>query len=396
MIKDLFVTAFIADIHFGSSDPERLYNELRANFLNILKGKRIDLVVIGGDTFHNVISMNTITSRYILLFMEKLIKLCKKYRIPHIRIIQGTMSHDNNQLNVFKMYENDPDIDFKIILTLTEELLPEGIKVLYVPEEYLLLSDQKEYYSKYLLNKKYYDMIFGHGTFSESRFTIKKQESEIDMSSAPVFDSKYFVTACNGPIYFGHIHKKMTIREHIYYPGSFSRFCHGEENKKGWYLSIYNTSTSKYVHEFVVNDLAPRYVTKQITLNEFDDIYEEVLTKQSIQTYDFIRLKIMIDNETEDVIMKKATIKELSNPIKNLKIEFISKEDKKKELEEKIITDAYESGYTENYTSFNGLMQYLYGETKELKHEEKIQKFISKKYSKNVPIEIIKDVLDLL
>lgn len=396
MIKDLFVTAFLADIHFGSSNPESLYNELKDNFLRILKGKRIDLVVIGGDTFHSIISMNTVTSRYVLLFMEKLIKLCKKEKIPHIRIIQGTMSHDNNQLNVFKMYENDKDIDFKTVLNLSEEIFPEGFKVLYVPEEYMLASKQKDYYGKYLTKRKYYDMIFGHGSFSECKFTSKHQESEIDMSSAPVFDSKYFVTASRGPIYFGHIHKKLTIRDHIYYPGSFSRFCHGEEDDKGWYLSVYNMNTSKYVHEFIVNDLAPIYKTEEIQLDEFEYIYEEVLTKPTVQLYDFIRLKIHVEEETDEIILKKASIKELCNNIKNLKIDFVTEADKIREMQDQLITGAYESGYNEHYTSFNGLMQYLYGETKELKHEEKIQKFISKKYSKDVPIEVIKDVLELV
>ena len=395
MIKDLFVTAFIADIHFGSSNSERLYNELKTNFLSKLKNKRIDMVVLGGDTFHTVISMNTITSRYVLLFVEKLIKLCKKENIRHIRIVQGTMSHDNNQLSVFKMYENDPEIDFKIVLTLSEEELPEGLKILYVPEEYTTISKQKEYYDKYLTRKKYYDIIFGHGAFRESKFTVRNQESELDMSSAPVFDSKYFVSACRGPIYFGHIHKKLTIRDHIHYPGSFSRFCHGEEDDKGWYLSVYNKKSSKYVHEFIVNDLAPVYVTKLIPLTEFDEFYELILSKPNIQTYDYIRVRILIDKDDEDVTLKKASIKELTDNMKNTKIEFIYEQDQVKDIEERIITEAYESGYTENYTSFEALSKYLYGESKELKHEEKIQKFISKKYAKTIPIEIIKDVLDL-
>ena len=104
----------------------------------------------------------------------------------------------------------------------------------------------------------------------------------------------------------------------------------------------------------------------------------------------------MIEKDDEEIYLKKASIKELCSGIKNVKIEFIDKNDKDKELEEKIITEAYESGYTENYTSFETLMEYLYGESKELKHEEKIQKFISKKYAKNVPIDVIKDVLELI
>lgn len=398
MIGSLFVTAFIADIHFGVKDSERLYNELTTNFLNVLKNKRIDLVVIGGDTFHNVVSMNTVTSRYVLLFMKKLIRICKKNDIKYIRVIQGTMSHDNNQLNVFKMYENDPELDFKLVMTLTEEtFLQEKMKVLYVPEEYLLSSKHEEYYGNYLYKRKYYDMIFGHGMFNEAMY-IPKQESEIDMSSAPIFDSKVFISACNGPIYFGHIHRRMTIRDHIHYPGSFSRFSHNEEADKGWYLNVYDTETSKYIHEFIINDLAPKYITKEIQMDEFDDFYNNVLKKPVTWKFDYLKMRILIPKKKDkEFVTKQTIIRDLCSDYKNIKVEFMTEKDKYNSVKYNIMKQAKENGYMEGgYTTFEGLMEYLYGDTKECSHEEKIQKFIKKKYKKNVPIDVIKDVLNLL
>jgi DNA repair exonuclease SbcCD nuclease subunit len=138
MIGDeLFVTAFIADIHFGSMKSDNLYQQLQERFMKVISKNKIDLIVFGGDMFHSIITMNYSTSQYVLLFMERVLDICVKNKIKHVRIIQGTMSHDNNQLNNFHIYENRTDVDFRIIRTLSEEELPEGIKILYVPEEYM-------------------------------------------------------------------------------------------------------------------------------------------------------------------------------------------------------------------------------------------------------------------
>ena len=156
MIKNkLFVTAFIADIHFGAMKADDLYAQLKTYFLDQLKKYPIDLVVFGRDTFHNVITMNYSTSHIVLMFMENVIEICKECGIPHIRMIQGTVSHDNNQLHNFHIYEGRDDIDFKIIMNVIDEEFPEGIKVLYIPEEYM--KNPEVYYEDYFDNhKKYY------------------------------------------------------------------------------------------------------------------------------------------------------------------------------------------------------------------------------------------------
>jgi DNA repair exonuclease SbcCD nuclease subunit len=378
--KELFVTAFIADIHFGSMKSDELYSQLQSRFIKILNKNRIDMVVFGGDMFHSIISLNYSTSQYVLLFMERVLDLCAKNGIKYVRIIQGTMSHDNNQLNNFRIYENRTDVNFKIFKTIGEEELPEGLKILYVPEEYM--SDPEQYYAPYLTKQKYYDFIFGHGMFKEVSFTAKNQESEVTMSKAPIFDSKIFLNACKGPIYFGHIHIRTSIKKHIHYPGSFSRFKFGEEDDKGWYLSVYNVISHRYKHQFIVNSRAEKYNTITCILGA--DITPESLVHEitnMMNKAEHVKLKMVIRDDTDCSYL----IAYLNNMYQNnpcVKLEIKNEFEFKQEL------------FMDN--AVNKIMdKYEFLKDSSFTHEEKIQKFIKIKRGKDVPIEVINDILNL-
>lgn len=377
--NELFVTAFIADIHFGSQKSSSLFSQLQKRFLKVIDDKKIDLIVLGGDLFHNIITMNYSTSKYVLLFIERLIELCIKNNIPHIRIIQGTMSHDNNQLKNFHIYENRADIDFKIIYNLSDEILPEGIKILYVPEEYMINPD--EYYSPYLSKEKYYDFIFGHGMFKEVAFIAKNQKSEVTMSKAPVFDSKIFINACKGPIYFGHIHIRTDIKKYIFYPGSFSRFRFGEEDDKGWYLNIYDKITHKFAHEFIINDLAPKYTTATVTLDnkiKAEDLSNVINTL--LVSNDNVRLKLIIKDNTDSSYII-SYLNELYKNNARVKIDIKNEFEFKQEV---LMSKAVEK--------ISNKYNFIFDEG--ISHEEKIQRFIKEKHGKEVPLDVIKDVLN--
>ena len=381
--SDIFSVAFIADIHFGSLSSEELYNELKKNFLDKICNKKIDMVVFGGDLFHSIITMNYSTSHYVLLFMKEVLEVCKANNIKYIRLIQGTMSHDNNQLNNFAIYENRTDIDFKIFRTVGTEELAEGIKILYVPEEYMSIPE--EYYSEYLdeTKGKQYDFIFGHGMFRDVAFIAKKQESEVTMSKAPIFDSKVFESVCKGPIYFGHIHIKTNVRHNIFYPGSFSRFKHGEEADKGWYLCIYNKDTSDYKHEFIVNDMAKTYVTILVNLTDKSEAIDIInIVKMGLKQNDYIKLKIVINENVDSSYILARVNEEFSNN-KRVKLDVKNNFEFKQEIEEdKLVQKIYDK------------YNFLFNEG--LSHEDKIQKFIKVKKDKVVPIDIIKKMLKII
>ena len=367
-LNKLFKVVFISDIHFGAIKPESLYYQLKQYFLKVLKNVKVDMVVIGGDLFHNIISMNYSTSYTILLFMQKLVNICIENKVKYIRVIQGTLSHDNNQLHNFHIYEDLTEIDFKIVLNVQEEILKEKISILYLPEEYI--KDSKEYYNNYFKIPKKYDFIFGHGLIDEVAYYAEKQESEITLAKAPVFKAKELINACRGPIFFGHIHKNIIIRKHIYYSGSFTRWKHGEEEDKGFYICIYNRKSTKYINKFLTNDLAPIY--KKIVI----DIYENTdVNKIDIGNIEADYIKLVLNNYTNS----SYAIDYITNLFKkknNVKIEI-------KNLKElKLISKKIEE---------DDLYDFVFD--KSLTRNEIIQKFIKLKYNKDISLEDIKEEL---
>ena len=157
----ILTAAVISDIHFGAIKPNTLYNELKTQFLDFIKERYIDMIVICGDFYNSIISLNSQTAITSFDFINELIAICENNGIKYVRIIEGTLSHDNYQILNFRMHEANTKVDFKVITTVCSEVIENQISILYIPEEYM--TDIYEYYKKYLVkDKKYYDLIFGH------------------------------------------------------------------------------------------------------------------------------------------------------------------------------------------------------------------------------------------
>ncbi|HAG04748.1 MAG TPA: hypothetical protein DCG28_04830, partial [Lachnospiraceae bacterium] len=267
-------------------------NETFINYINKLK--KIDFIIIAGDYFDHKLYLNDKSSEIALLFMDKLIDIIKKHNCP-LRIIYGTEAHEVNQYNMFKLYEDDINLNFKIIKTVTKEELLPNLKVLYVPEEYTL--DKNEYYKDYFNDK--YNYVFGHGTIQElvgfnTKNIVKKEKLR---KKVPIFTSTELENICDGQVYFGHYHINTNIKNKIFYVGSYSRWRFGEEEPKGFYHITYDSSKNKYNQVFIENQLAKTYITYTFgydskVINSENDIIEE-LTKldklNEFKKYDYIR-----------------------------------------------------------------------------------------------------------
>lgn len=377
MIRDIFVVAAISDIHFGATKAEVLYEELKESFLNFIKNKKIDMIVICGDYYNSIVNLNTKTSHLSLLFMKELVAICKENGIKYIRIIQGTLSHDNNQLKNFIVFERDKDIDFKVILTVREEYLEEGLNILYVPEEYI--TNPIEYYKEYFSKIKFYDFVFGHGMFKETSFTTNDGESSI--SRAPIFDSSIFENICKGPVVFGHIHVRTNLRKQIHYTGSFSRWVYGEEEPKGFLVFLYDTRDSFTNYGFVKNKLAKKYDTIEVVHIPEDIPIKSFIKHLNSFKRDNLRIKLIINNHMNtDEAMNLSILREYYSNKTGFKLEIINNAfiEKEKETEEKVN---------------KVLSEYDFVFDKKLPIEDKIKLFINKRYSKEISIEKIKDIL---
>ena len=381
MKQNLFNVAVIADIHFGAIRPDQLYTELKESFLDFIKDKYLDMIVIAGDFFNSIISLNSQSALKAFKFMRELVEICEKNEIKYVRIIEGTLSHDNLQILNFQNYESNKKVDFKVMTTVREESLSNGLNILYLPEEYM--EDPISYYKDYICKpSKYYDFIFGHGMFKETSFV--KDDSESMISKAPIWDSKFLSSICRGPIFFGHIHTSQIIRKHIYYTGSFSRWVYGQEEDKGFYIFTYHMETGKYLTEFIVNKLARKFDTTKVFLEKAleTQTVDELIKRLKLFKVDNLRIQVLVEALQKDYSLPISIMKEYFTGKPGYKFELIDLREKAQhqQMEEKInkLSSDYEFLFDDN-----------------LPVQTKIHKFIKRKYEKDVSEEKIMNLLNI-
>ena len=338
-MKDFKVIATIADIHIGNkaiSWKEYKY-QIKNGIINKLERMAfLDGIVICGDTLHYQISLNSEYANVFQWFASKIVKIAKK-KGAFVRFIKGTRSHDLDQLETIRQYENDFDVDFKIYNEFGYETI-DGENYAFIPEEYISVPI-KDYY-KELFNKpdRYFDMIFGHGTIEQTQFV--EQNSENIDNKAPVFKLKDLYRVCRGPIIFGHIHTPMTFNNKFYYVGSALRTCHGEEEDKGWNVVTYIKDAGVYRVDKIVNEytfifkelrIENRFIEKS-DVNDIIKYVEDFIEKHHV---DKLSLKInCIDKE--DTTVKIELLKKYFAKNKNITSSFKVMSQKAYEKEENI------------------------------------------------------------
>ena len=237
---DTFVEAHIADIHFGCIDPKTEYDILNEQFLNKLEEMNVlDIVSINGDLFDHKFMANSDAVIYSIYFVQRLIEICRIKNATLI-LINGTESHDSNQLKLFIPYMNDTTVDVRVV-THIQFVYVKGKKILCIPEEY---GKGDDYYNEYLINNGGYDACYMHGTFKGS--IPMKNERNLSGNREPVFDILDF-GFCKGPIISGHVHVANTYENDFYYCGSPIRYSFGEEKEKGFIILIHNIKTRQYL-----------------------------------------------------------------------------------------------------------------------------------------------------
>lgn len=384
MSKKSYVGVVLADIHAGAFKADDLMYELDECVIKYLKSLKIlDFVVIAGDLFDNKLSLNSEHTRYLFVFLKKLIDICIKHNAK-LRIVKGTEFHDNKQLDVLKFLANS-NCDIKIIETVSDEKLFDDLNVLYIPEEYV--ADKDDYYRDYLNDSDRYDMIFAHGLVNEVAFVAKMQESEVTMARAPIFKSEELLDVCKGPIFFGHIHKSQCIKNRIFYVGSFSRWIFGEEEPKGFFTVAYSPDTTNYDVEFIENKHAKRFDTMIIDYNssfyrddEKQQIDYVVNLVNNINT-DKLRIIFNIPEDYPNPVLLTNLINDIFTKHNNIKtvINNNGKEKlKKRELEEKIKT---------LLTTYDFIFD------KSIPTEDKLSRFIKIKFNKNISTDDMRDYL---
>lgn len=341
----------LADLHNDAFDASIWYEELDKGVLTDMENApNIDFVIIAGDYFHRKISANSDSANRAFQFLTRLMQICQRHNAK-LRIIKGTESHDNQQLDMLENIQKIAPCDFAIKQVASDEYLFDDFQILYLPEEYIAPDDFASYYAPYFTADKAYDMVVGHGLVDKAVFVASIQESERTMKHAPIFEVSELMRICKGLIYFGHIHKPMQIGT-FRYVGSYSRWAFGEEEEKGYYTGQYNPSAGIYVDQFHTNPYARKYESLKVEypaeLSTDNELSQLTFLKELVSDtiIDYLRLEVTIPAEHPKPLLVSSLIKELFARQRNVKVRIIANEQerKRKEVEERVaaLLDQYD------------------------------------------------------
>jgi hypothetical protein len=79
-----------------------------------------------------------------------------------------------------------------------------------------------------------------------------------------VFNLAEWSEYCFGQICAGHIHSRQAYKKKLYYSGSYTRWCHGEPEPKGFAELSYSPSSGRGSVRFMENHLAPEFRTVRL------------------------------------------------------------------------------------------------------------------------------------
>ena len=375
----------IGDFHWDALDAIKQYAETQwiLDFINKLP--HLDLIVIAGDYFDCKILLNSRSSIYAIKWMSELQKICKRKNIK-IRIVRGTTSHDNNQLDAFNGYEAENPDQFQIIRECaSEEVLP-GFRCIYCPDETIPTNEYMEKYHDILFNGPY-DAMFFHGSFDVVVPNIALQESEASGMNNVIFKYDFFEDICRVMI-GGHWHDG-DHHKHMYYTRSLNRWAFNEEQEKGFIYLNYDTRDRKYQVQRIRNPFTDHYITFSIntgvykSMDDYHAIMEDIDEKLALDESKnlHIRIKILVDDEKIENENGINALKHRYMNEKRIKIVIKNTMKEKKKRDDRRKNDQIKS-------------EFAFVQDKTKKPSEIIQEFILHQKGRMIPINVIEEYIN--
>lgn len=283
-MNNILIGAHCADLHFGAFDPSLQYQILSEQFISVLEMMdTLDFVTINGDIFDHKFMSNSDPIMYAIRFIDDLIRRVIFPKQATLIILGGTYSHDCGQLKLFYHYMNNKEIDVRVIESLSFQII-KGMRVLCIPE---LSSVSENVYNEYLLYNGMYDLTLMHGTIKGSVM------GDNVGSNARLFTIDDFCN-CKGPIISGHIHTGGCFNGRFYYCGTPYTYRFGENDDKGFLISIHEQHTGDY---FIRKELINSFIYKTIQIDEFlnkdpKQIIDYINNHKRVNGIDKLRIKI--------------------------------------------------------------------------------------------------------
>lgn len=328
--------AFIADIHLGTKLPKIDYLQSLDLFLESIKKHEepCDAIMVLGDLFDHRLTIDE--AKFATLFLLNLVdNHCGsngRTNAP-VRIIHGTYSHDYHQMEIFlPMLQRMDNVDVQYFDHATAGKLPNGMSVLYLPQEYGNID-----YTEALSNQ--YDVIVGHGPIASSiKSPCPASRNDIVL---PVETLGEISKIC----VFGHYHEYTDFGNNVYYEGSMLRCRYGEPIPKVFLFCDNNfkvtTVQNLYAVEYVTIDIhSPEELRSQLankittphrfmihTDNSDLETYHAIMNVYKQNPYISYRIFTETTKGDEVIVEKTITPSKIIEPIPDLLTYIASKYD---------------------------------------------------------------------
>lgn len=275
----------LSDVHLGHHSVNHMVDQFHT-VLKYCEEHEIHAMVICGDLFDRKLESQSEFIKIALWFIATFLSPRSgeyDYVTRDVILLQGTYSHDHDQLNLFehlKMFGN-----VQIVKTV-QEINFLGYTCLCLPEVYTSID-------KKIFNEKY-DYIFAHGFLEETAYSEEEVDIEKSLHNTPVYNSD-LLSNISTATFIGHVHNRNVYgcNNNVYVPGSFVRNSFGEENDNSKGFLVVDDEDNSIIH---VELNTYRYLTivwdkDEREENDIDTILD-LYNKARIDGVDFIRLKI--------------------------------------------------------------------------------------------------------
>ena len=330
--RGLLTSIHISDLHFPVMDPKKQYDILEEQFLQKVETvPYLDLICVDGDLYDHKVMTSSDATLYASMFVARLVDICKEKNATLI-LLQGTISHDNNQLKIYYHYMQRKDVDVRVVTNLQFEIV-KNARVLCIPELYGI---PEEIYQQFLNYSGFYDLAIMHGTFKGAVYGD-------NVGNGRLFRLEDF-NNCRGPIIAGHVHKPGCFDNHFYYCGSPYRWRFDDDHKKG-FIVVSQDLDSRYYYLDRIEILSDTYETitlDQLVNNDPKDTIDYINNLKVSKGIDYIRIKF-----TNDIPPSyKMALNTQYRDNDTITLEYYSKDEElRKQAEEQIKEDNEKYGF---------------------------------------------------
>jgi hypothetical protein len=311
----------LSDIHyFNPTVQAAVLTKNLQDTISLAISPNTRVIFIAGDLCHQLVYLNSAELGFFMQFIMWLFELCKENSI-YLRILRGTFSHDNNQLNQLRpISKRYGDLDGRPLIRVIDQIEVEellSLNVLYKPDDVgsprafdilrLRLDDFKIQKADIFINHGYLEPLLPVGIphVPDNTFSIEQLNQIV-----------------RGLTFNGHVHNR-EIFDRIINNGCFESTRFDEQGPKGMTKIVYNPNDHTYTHEFIINRGST--IFDEVVLNsktDLDSLNDQlILFRDELLARPTTNTNIYVNIITDDKALFKtaSTILKANGRIKTFK-----------------------------------------------------------------------------